>query len=122
MTRTSALLALGGLGCMLAAVPAFAHAHLKASNPGENATLASAPAAVTLDFTEELNLAFSGADIESASGAPVKHGDAVLSNGDQTLTVPLDGKLAAGEYNIKWHVLSTDGHKTEGSYSFTVNP
>ncbi|MBX9334482.1 copper resistance protein CopC, partial [Serratia marcescens] len=26
-----------------------------------------------------------------------------------------------GKYNVSWHVVSVDGHKTKGQYSFTVN-
>ena len=32
------------------------------------------------------------------------------------------GPLAAGTYKVEWHAVSTDTHKTQGSYSFTVNP
>jgi methionine-rich copper-binding protein CopC len=28
--------------------------------------------------------------------------------------------LPPGTYKVRWHVLSVDTHKTEGSYSFTV--
>jgi len=34
--------------------------------------------------------------------------------------VPLKTPLAAGDYQVNWHVLSVDGHKTQGSYRFSV--
>jgi methionine-rich copper-binding protein CopC len=46
----------------------------------------------------------------------------MLANHEATLTVPLQSALPPGAYTVKWHVLSTDGHKTEGSYSFMVKP
>ncbi len=122
MKHASALLAFAAVGCMTAANPAFAHAHLKGSNPADNAIVSNTLSTLALDFTEELDLAFSGADLLDASGSRVKVGMATLSNGDETLTIPLQSALEAGDYTVKWHVLSTDGHKTEGRYTFTVKP
>ena len=31
-------------------------------------------------------------------------------------------KLAPGKYTVSWRVTSTDTHKTQGSYGFTVAP
>jgi methionine-rich copper-binding protein CopC len=36
------------------------------------------------------------------------------------LTVPLEQTLAPGTYQVDWHVVSVDGHKTKGSYHFSV--
>ena len=36
------------------------------------------------------------------------------------LTVPLEQTLASGTYQVDWHVVSVDGHKTKGSYHFSV--
>jgi methionine-rich copper-binding protein CopC len=38
------------------------------------------------------------------------------------LVVPLAQTLTAGTYTVAWHTLSTDGHKTQGSYRFIVEP
>lgn len=122
MKHASAFLALAGLGCLFAAGPAFAHAHLKSADPADKTIVSTSPTSLTLDFTEGLNLAFSGAELTDASGATVQQGTATLSNEDETLTIPLQSTLKPGDYTVKWHVLSTDGHKTDGSYSFTVKP
>jgi methionine-rich copper-binding protein CopC len=34
--------------------------------------------------------------------------------------VPLEQALKAGTYQVDWHVVSVDGHKTKGSYHFSV--
>jgi methionine-rich copper-binding protein CopC len=34
--------------------------------------------------------------------------------------VGLSQPLQAGSYQVNWHVLSVDGHKTAGSYRFSV--
>ena len=38
----------------------------------------------------------------------------------EQLTVPLDQTLTPGTYQVDWHVVSVDGHKTKGSYHFSV--
>lgn len=46
-----------------------------------------------------------------------------LAPGDnKTLVLPLGKALPAGAYTVKWQALSKDGHKTHGSWSFTVQP
>lgn len=122
MKHASVFLAFAGLCCLFAAGPAFAHAHLKSANPADKAIVSTSPMVLTLDFTEGLNLAFSGANLQDASGSLVQQGKAQLSNGDETLTIPLQSALRPGDYTVKWHVLSVDGHKSDGSYSFTVEP
>lgn len=110
------------IGTLAVAGQAFAHAHLKASMPADKSTVAAAPAALMLSFTEGLNLKFSGIKVTGPDKAAVKTGDAALTDHDTGLTVPVDATLAAGTYTVEWHALSTDGHKTTGSYSFTVKP
>ena len=36
------------------------------------------------------------------------------------MIVPMVAPLTPGSYTVKWHVVSVDGHKTEGSYRFSV--
>ncbi|BCG70993.1 hypothetical protein MesoLj113a_21510 [Mesorhizobium sp. 113-1-2] len=122
MKHASVFLVFAGLGCLFAAGPAFAHAHLKGANPADKTIVSTSPMALTLDFTEGLNPDFSGVNLQDASGSQVPSGKALLSNGDETLTIPVQSTLRPGDYTVKWHVLSADGHKTEGSYSFTAKP
>lgn len=104
-----------------AASQALAHAHLKTSSPAENASVVS-PGELDLTFTEELNLKFSGVKVTDPDKKEIKLGDAALKDHDKVLAVPISGTLAPGDYTVDWHVLSTDGHKTSGSYMFTVKP
>ncbi len=122
MTNRSVASALLFLCTLGVAGQASAHAHLKTSLPADKSTVASAPSAVTMTFTESLNLKFSGIKLIGPEKAAVKTGDASLSDEDKGLTVPVAGPLAAGPYTVEWHVLSSDGHKTSGSFSFTVKP
>lgn len=101
---------------------AFAHAHLKSAVPAIDGTVKQAPSELDLTFTEGLNLKFSGVTVTGSNKVAVKTGEAMLMKGDTTLMIPVTDKLAAGKYTVEWHVLSTDGHKTNGTYSFTVAP
>jgi methionine-rich copper-binding protein CopC len=101
---------------------AVAHAHLKTSTPAADSTVKQAPSVLDLSFTESLNLKFSGATVTGPEKKTIKTGSAALAEGDKTLTIPVSDQLAPGKYTVKWRVLSNDGHKTNGSYSFTVAP
>ena len=122
MFKTNKLLIASFIATLVVAGQASAHAHLTSSAPADKATVQVSPAAVELHFSEELNLRFSGATIAAAGDKQVPTGDAKLSDDGKTLTVPVSGSLDAGGYVVEWHVLSTDGHKTKGSYGFTVKP
>lgn len=98
-----------------------AHAHLKAQTPAANAQLTTAPQTLTLNFSEGIEPKFSGLTVTDAHKQPVKTGVATRSDEDKTqMVVPLTQSLQPGDYTVDWHVVSVDGHKTRGSYTFTV--
>lgn len=101
---------------------AFAHAHLKSATPVPGDTIAAAPRELDLTFSEDLNLKFSGVTVSGPGNAMVPTGTATLTKGGATLSIPLPARLGPGGYTVRWHALSADGHKTHGSYSFTVKP
>jgi methionine-rich copper-binding protein CopC len=101
---------------------AFAHAHLKSATPAAGSTVTAAPTELDLIFTEDVNLKFTGVKITGPDKAAVPTGDAMLMDKDTALMVPISGTVGAGVYTVAWHALSTDGHKTNGTYTFTVKP
>lgn len=105
---------------LLAATPALAHAHLASSDPADGATVATAPVILTLTFTEGLELAFSGVNVTGPTGGVATRPAHLDPGNAEMLVVPFDSALPAGAYTVDWHALSTDGHKTTGSYHFTV--
>jgi copper resistance protein C len=110
-------------GLCLISAPALAHAHLESATPAVNGTVAIAPSELDLTFSEGVNPKFTGAKVTGPGKAAVVTGAARLrAGGDTTLVVPISAPLAAGTYKVDWHALATDGHKTTGSYSFTVKP
>ena len=100
---------------------ADAHAFLLKSDPAVGAT-GSAPKTLRLEFSEAIELGFSGIDLTNASGG------ALALNGvhfaDEAHKVLIAGlpALAAGAYRVRWHVVSVDTHRTEGEFGFTVKP
>ena len=110
-------------GLSLLSAPAFAHAHLKSATPAADGTIATPPAQLDLTFSEGVNPKFTGVTLTGPDKAAVATGPATLgAGGDTTLVVPVPTALAAGTYTVDWHALATDGHKTTGSYRFTVKP
>ena len=107
------------LGVLMAcaATAAQAHAQLDHAVPAVGSTVASSPGQVTLYFTESLEPKFSGGEVSNASGARV---DRRRKRQRQGHASQCRSALAAGTYSVKWHVLSVDTHKTQGSFSFSV--
>lgn len=102
---------------------AAAHAHLQAARPAMGASVASAPTELGLDFSEAVNPAFSGATVTAPGGGAVPLGKPRSGpQGARTLVLPVDGTLAPGAYRVDWHALAIDGHKTTGTYGFTIAP
>lgn len=100
---------------------ALAHAHLQSSDPAANAQVTSSADALTLDFSEDIEAAFSGVTLLDAAQQPVATGKVrVGAKQASHLIVDLNQPLKAGDYQVNWHVLSVDGHKTSGSYHFSV--
>ncbi|HEQ1857168.1 copper homeostasis periplasmic binding protein CopC [Providencia sp. wls1943] len=100
---------------------AFAHAHLKDQLPAEGAALEQAPEAITLNFSEGIEVNFTKVNVTDANKQVIKTGKAALDPSNNTkVIIPVESKLAAGKYDVQWSVVSVDGHKTKGNYSFTV--
>jgi hypothetical protein len=102
------------------ATAAFAHAFLDHAVPAIGSTVATAPTQVLLFFTQELEPAFSGATIADANGQPVISAPAVFDPRNTMKMVLNPPKLPPGHYTVRWHALSVDTHRTEGSFGFDV--
>ena len=101
----------------LATGQARAHAFLDHASPLVGSSVASAPREVTLSFTQNLEASFSSVEVTDANGARVDTGKAQISS--NTMRIGLKS-LSPGTYRVRWHVLSVDTHKTEGSFTFHV--
>ncbi|MDO8328855.1 MAG: copper homeostasis periplasmic binding protein CopC [Fluviicoccus sp.] len=98
---------------------ALAHAKLMQSYPAAHAVV-DAPAAVSVSFNEALEPAFSQLTVLDSQGVRVATEKAGVDEAThKTLSVPVP-KLAPGSYTVKWAVVSVDGHRIKGQYTFGV--
>ncbi len=105
------------LAMLLAASPAMAHARLKSSDPAANASVKS-PEMIRLTFSEDLEPAFSSAQLADAKGKVLA---VPRSVGAATITL-LPFGLKPGTYKVTWHSVGHDTHRVNGSFSFKVIP
>ena len=110
----------GIFGSMLAPA-AQAHAFLDHAVPAVGST-APPPHEVRLWFTEAVEPAFSAVTVTNAAGERVNDGKiAIDSRNPQELRVRVE-PLKAGVYHVQWRVISVDTHRTQGNFSFMVEP
>jgi methionine-rich copper-binding protein CopC len=96
---------------------AHAHAFLDHASPLVGSTVATAPPEVALTFTQNVEAAFSSVQVTDAKGIRVDQGKPQISGNTMRVGLKATGP---GRYQVHWHVLSVDTHKTEGNFSFTV--
>jgi methionine-rich copper-binding protein CopC len=96
---------------------AYAHASLTHASPSSGSTLSAAPQEVTLTFTDTLEAAFSKVTVTDANGTEVSQDKGQVSGNVMRVTLK---PLSAGIYKVNWRAVSTDTHKTEGNFAFSV--
>jgi methionine-rich copper-binding protein CopC len=106
----------------LAASAAWAHAFLDHATPGVGSSLSTAPTAVSIWFTQELEPAFSTVEVLDQTGNRVDVGDAKVDASDATILRTTLKSLPPGMYKVAWRVVSVDTHPTEGTFYFRVGP
>ena len=111
------LILLASLAMAMLPQAASAHAHLDHAVPAVGSTVPTPPQDVTLTFTQNLEAAFSSANVTDASGARVDQGEAKISG--NTMQIGLKA-LTAGTYTVHWQAVSVDTHKTEGTFNFSI--
>jgi methionine-rich copper-binding protein CopC len=105
----------------MGAGPASAHDQLLSSSPALNAQLETPPTEVTLSFVQEiLDLGDSGAIVMVVDSAGVDWvgGEPVIDGA--TVSVPLDEGMADGSYQVRWQVVSADGHPISDVIPFVI--
>jgi methionine-rich copper-binding protein CopC len=112
-----ALLATG-----LPAVTALAHAFLDHAVPAVGSTVTAAPKEVQIFYTQAIEPAFSAAALSGADGQAIATGAATIDPQNPMELVLKLPPLAPGHYKVAWHVVSVDTHRTEGAFSFDIQP
>lgn len=117
------LVALGALVVALVAVlaaPASAHASLLSTDPSNGGVYDTPPKAVTLRFSEGVEVALGGIRVYTSDRERVVTGKPEHPNGQQSVVTTSLPKLDTGTYVVTWRVTSADSHPVEGAYTFQV--
>jgi methionine-rich copper-binding protein CopC len=101
---------------------AQAHAFLAKSEPAVGSTVTNAQAVIRLEFTEAIEIAFSGIDMTNASGSALSLKAVRFADAAHKVLMADLPMLTPGAYRVKWHVVSVDTHRSEGDFTFTVKP
>lgn len=108
---------------VVAAPAATAHDYLVGSTPAAGEVLFTAPQEVAVTLSEvplgSSDLALSQFVVTGPDGAQVASGDVTLQ--DSTMSAPVTIE-AAGQYEVAWRTVSSDGHPIEGMFAFAFEP
>lgn len=123
MSRSQAPAGVAGLAIAVAlvfgvAAPASAHDELASSNPAASEKLATAPDAVSLTFSGEVMTTGAAVIVVDSDGKDWVAGEPEIV--DTTVTATLEPGMPEAGYEIRWRVVSSDGHPISGLVPFTV--
>jgi methionine-rich copper-binding protein CopC len=110
--------ALSLLFLTVSAATVDAHASLSRASPSGGSALSTAPQEVTLTFTDTLEAAFSKLTVTDANGTEVSQGKAQVNANVMRVSLK---PLSVGIYKVNWRAVSTNTHKTEGNFTFSVD-
>lgn len=100
------------------ALPASAHDELLSSSPSPGESLANAPEVVTLTFSGELLVTGAAVIVVDADGRDWVVGEPEILG--TTVTATLDDGMPEAGFEIRWRVVSSDGHPISGLVPFTI--
>ncbi|RMI04883.1 copper resistance CopC family protein [Cellulomonas triticagri] len=118
LARLAAGPALAGLLLLSTATAAAAHDELIGSAPAADAALDVAPDHVRLDYNADVLTFGAAVVVADRSGGTWQTGEPVMDG--PSVTVPLDPAMPDGAYEVRWRVVSSDGHPITGLVPFTV--
>lgn len=121
--RSRILAALAAVTLALGTALAFpwaasAHDQVISTDPAEGEVLALAPSQITMRFTAELMemgvivFVVDGSERDWVAGEPTVDG--------AELVQPLESGMPDGSYQVRWQVVSADGHPVSGFFDFAV--
>ncbi|MFF4099829.1 copper resistance CopC/CopD family protein [Streptomyces sp. NPDC001903] len=105
-----------------AAGPASAHAALTASDPKDGAVVATAPAQVTLSFSEQVAMGDDSIRVMDPQGKRVDTGELrdMCSGTTIRYGTALHSGLPDGTYTVAWQAVSADSHPVSGAFTFSI--
>ncbi|OBH96670.1 copper resistance CopC family protein [Mycobacterium sp. E2733] len=119
--RRSAIVACVGALLVIASLTApvaSAHAARIATDPADNAVLATGPERVSATFNEQLQTTFAAMTVVGPDGNMWSTGDPTVRGA--VVGIDLRPLGPAGTYTVNYRVTSADGHVVSGSWSFRL--
>jgi methionine-rich copper-binding protein CopC len=101
---------------------ASAHAFLDHADPGVGSQVSKSPAQVKIWFTQQPEHAFSTIKVLNSDGKQVDKNDTRTDPDDTKALIVSLPALPPGTYKVVWKVLTSDTHRTEGSFKFSIKP
>lgn len=106
---------------LLVPTRAWAHAHLKRSTPAAGAQLTAAPSVIRLWFSEQPELSMTFASLTDSAGSVFALSPAEREeSGQMGIAFNVLVALPAGRYTLMWRTAASDGHPSQGKFSFVV--
>ncbi|MFJ6797448.1 copper resistance CopC/CopD family protein [Streptomyces sp. NPDC091268] len=104
------------------AAPASAHAALTASDPKDGAVVATAPAQVTLTFSEQVAMGDDSIRVLDPQGKRIDTGELrdMCSGSIVRYGTALHSGLPNGTYTVAWQAVSADSHPVAGAFTFSI--
>src|SRR5919204_6376153 len=118
--RTRHALAVAALVALAAPAAAFAHANLVRLRPANGAVLARAPTAVRVFFDDAIRPGPGVEAVRNGGGSVLAERAYIPRGNHRELVVPLRHGFGAGDYSVRWSVVSDDGHNERGVTAFAV--
>ncbi|MFD6440639.1 copper resistance protein CopC, partial [Peribacillus sp. NPDC060186] len=104
---------------LLYPVTASGHASVISSNPSPNEAMDTLPEKISIQFSEDIQPAFHSLEVFNQDGSKIQIQDSKISEkSEKILEAKWKGSIDEGIYNIKWRVVSSDGHPIEGTIPF----
>lgn len=108
---------------MVVSNAAFAHAHLVTMAPAAESNLSVSPIILDLRFSEGVESSLSHVVLTDSKKKKIKIGKfAVVDKERKHVQIAVGSTLKPGKYEVEWRVVSVDGHKTHGKWTFEVSP
>ena len=117
--RTLKLAATLGAITLLTATPALAHVEIASSNPADGAIVTETPAAISLEFSVDADLAGEGVVLTNANGIEVPA--TVLQTAPTIVLIEPIEMLANGAYIVAWTMKAGDAHPATGTVTFEID-
>ncbi|MCK2029419.1 copper resistance protein CopC [Microbacterium sp. KSW4-6] len=116
-------MAVAAVAVFATAVPASAHDSLVHSTPEAGESLATAPESITLTYSGELLVLGDSTQgavvlVIDESGRDWATGDVEVSG--STVTAAVEPGMPDAGYQVRWQVVSEDGHPISGIVPFTI--